>query len=443
VKIWESGSSDFDSFLRGACAPESGDQRQQMDRRTGKKIPGGKMRAALCLTIMLSLSELSAVHAQVSNDVVRIGVLTDLSGVYAGNTGPGSVEAARMAIEDFGGTVLGRPIELISADHQNKPDVGTALARRWFDEQNVDAIVDLPVSSIALAVQNLARERNKVLLISGAGSSEITNSACSPTGLQWTYDSYAQSKVVTDAIVRQGLKKWFFITADYAFGRALEQDATTELGKIGATVLGGVRHPLNAPDFSSFILQAQTSKADVVVLANGGDDTANAIKQADEFGLPQIGQRVAALQSDAVDIRSMGLKTAKGLLLAVAWYWDLNEKTRAFSARFQQRRAAKPGYIHAGVYSAVTHYLNAIKATGGDDAQAVTAYMKSSPINDMFTSNGHLRDDGRMVHDMYLMRVKTPEESKGDWDVFVLVDTVPGDLAFRSLSDSKCQLLKR
>ena len=383
------------------------------------------------------------VRAEMTNGVVRIGVLTDLSSVYAGNTGPGSVEAARMAIEDFGGKVLGKPIELISPDHQNKPDVGAALARKWFDEQEVDAIVDVPVSSIALAVQNLARERNKILLISGAGSSEITNSACSPTAFQWTYDSYAHSKVVTDAIVRQGLKSWFFITADYAFGRALEQDATVELGKIGATVLGSVRHPLNTSDFSSFLLQAQTSKAQVVVLANGGDDTANAIKQADEFGLPQNGQHMAALQSDAVDIRSMGLKTAKGLLLAVAWYWDLNDQTREFSARFQQRRDAKPGYIHAGIYSAVTHYLKAVQATGTDDAKVVAAYMKSFPINDMFATNGHLRDDGRMVHDMYLVRVKTPEESKGDWDVFALADSVPAELAFRPLSESKCYLLKR
>lgn len=401
------------------------------------------MRAGLLMTAILGLLGPVAAQAQISDDVVRIGVLTDLSSVYSGNTGPGSVEAARIAIEDFGGKVLGKPIELVSADHQNKPDVGIALARRWFDEQKVDAIVDVPVSSIALAVQNLARERSKILLVSGAGSSEITNGACSPTSFQWTYDSYAQSKVVADAIVRQGFKSWFFIAADYAFGKALERDATVELGKIGATVLGGVRHPLNTSDFSSFILQAQMSKAEVVVLANGGDDTANAIKQAEEFGLPQGGQHIAALQSDAVDVRSMGLKTAKGLLLAVAWYWDLNDKTREFSTRFQQRLGGKPGYIHAGVYSAVTHYLDAIKATGSDNAKAVAAYMKSSPINDMFATNGHVRDDGRMVHEMYLMKVKKPEESKSDWDVFALVDTIPGDLAFRPLSESKCPLLGR
>jgi len=401
------------------------------------------MRVGLLILTMLGLLGPMEAQAEISNDVVRIGVLTDLSSVYAGNTGPGSVEAARMAIEDFGGKVLGRPVELISADHQNKPDVGTALARRWFDEQKVDAIVDVPVSSIALAVQNLARDRNKILLVSGAGSSEITNSACSPTGFQWTYDSYAHSKVVADAIARRGLKSWFFITADYAFGKALEQDATAELRKIGAKVLGSVRHPLNTSDFSSFILQAQSSRAEVVVLANGGEDTANAIKQADEFGLLQGGQTIAALQSDAVDIRSMGLKTAKGLLLAVAWYWDLNDKTREFSARFQQRRGAKPGYIHAGVYSAVTHYLKAIQAAGSDDAKVVATYMKSTPINDMFATNGHLRDDGRMVHDMYLMRVKKPEESKSDWDVFSLVDTVPAELAFRPLNESKCPLLAR
>jgi len=401
------------------------------------------MRAILSILVAVCALAPIGTRAEISDGVVRIGVLTDLSSVYAGNTGPGSVEAARLAIQDFGGNVLGKPIELISADHQNKPDIGTALARRWFDEQKVDAIVDVPVSSIALAVQNLARERNKMLLISGAGSSEITNAACSPTTFQWTYDSFAQSKVVADAIFKQGLNSWFFITADYAFGKALEQDATAELGRIGATVLGGVRHPLNTPDFSSFILQAQASKAKVVVLANGGDDTANAIKQADEFGLPQGGQHIAALQSDAVDIRAMGLKTAKGLLLAVAWYWDLNDKTRGFAKRFRERRGGMPGYIHAGVYSAVTHYLNAIKATASDDAKLVATQMKSSLIDDMFAANGHLRDDGRMVHDMYLMRVKTPEESKGEWDVFSLVDTVPGDIAFRPLADSKCPLLQR
>lgn len=401
------------------------------------------MRAILPILVVLSTAVPAVAMAEISDNVVRIGVLTDLSSVYAGNTGPGSVEAARMAIEDFGGKVLGKPIELLSADHQNKPDVGTALARRWFDEQKVDAIVDVPVSSVALAVQNLARERNKMLLISGAGSSEITNGACSPTGFQWTYDSYGQSKVVADAVVKQGLKTWFFITADYAFGKALEQDATAELGRIGAKVLGGVRHPLNTPDFSSFILQAQTSKAAVVVLANGGDDTANAIKQADEFGLPQGGQRIAALQSDAVDVRAMGLNTAKDLLLAVPWYWDLNEQTREFSKRFRQRRGGMPGYIHAGVYSAVMHYLNAIKTTGSDDAAIAAVQMKSTPITDMFAANGRLREDGRMVHDMYLMRVKKPEESTGDWDVFALVDTIPGDAAFRPLAESKCPLVRR
>ena len=399
------------------------------------------MRAKWTTAVLIAFIASAQAHAEISDNVVRIGVLTDLSSVYAGNTGPGSVEAARMAIEDFGGTILGKPIELISADHQNKPDIGTALARRWFDDQKVDAIVDVPTSSIALAVQNLAMERGKMLLISGAGSSEITNSACSPTGFQWTYDSFGQSKVVTDAIVKQGLKSWFFVTADYAFGRALEQDARAELEKIGATVIGGVRHPLNTSDFSSFILQAKSSKAAVVVLANGGDDTANAIKQADEFGLPQSGQHIAALQSDVVDIRAMGLDKAKGLMLAVAWYWDMNDQTRAFSKRFFDRRKVMPGYIHAGVYSAVSTYLQAIKATESDDAKVVAARMKSVRINDVFATNGQARPDGRMVHDMYLVRVKKPEESKNEWDVFTIVDTVPGEQAFRPLTESKCPLV--
>jgi len=399
-------------------------------------------RSAVAAGLLAGLCATGAAEAQVSDDVVKIGVLTDMSSVYSANTGSGSVEAAKMAIEDFGGTVAGKKIELVSADHQNKTDVGAGIARRWFDEDKVDTIVDVPTSSIALAVQQLAKERNKLFLISGGGSSELSNSACSPTGIQWTYDSYGQAKVTADAIVKQGYKKWFFVTADYAFGQTLEHDTATEVQKIGGTVLGTVRHPLNTADFSSFLLQAQGSKAEVIALANAGEDSANAVKQAGEFGLIAGGQQVAALLIDINDVKSIGQKNAQGLLLASSWYWDLNDKTRAFAQRFLERHKTMPGFIHAGVYSAITNYLTAIQATGTDEAKAVVAKMKATPINDLFATNGHIREDGRMVHDMYLMRVKKPAESKGEWDLLSLVDTVPGDQAFRPLADSACPLVK-
>ncbi|HWK44257.1 MAG TPA: ABC transporter substrate-binding protein [Stellaceae bacterium] len=383
-----------------------------------------------------------AAMAQVSPDGLKIGVLTDMSSVYSMDTGPGSLLAARMAVEDFGGKVLGKPIQVLSANHQNKTDVGAAIARQWLDQDQVAAIVDLPTSPIALAVQQLARERNRVLLMSGTGSSELTGPACSPTGIQWTYDTYGQASVAADGIVSRGGKSWFFVTADYAFGHAFERDATASVKRLGGTVVGGVRHPLNTPDFSSFLLQAQASKAQVVALANAGGDTATAIKQAAEFGLIAGGQQVAALLTDANEIKAIGLKTAEGLMLASAWYWDLNDQTRAFANRFLARQKAMPSAIQAGVYSVVTNYLKAVQATGTAEAKAVVAKMRATPVNDMFTTNGHLREDGRMVHDMYLMRVKKPEESKNEWDLFTLVATVPGDKAFRPLKEGGCPLVQ-
>jgi branched-chain amino acid transport system substrate-binding protein len=384
-----------------------------------------------------------AARAQVSDDVVKIGVLTDLSSVYSATTGPGSVLAAEMAAEDFGGTVAGKPIKVISADHQNKTDVGASIARRWVDQEQVDVIADVPTSSIALAVQQITKERNKVFLISGGGSSELSGAACTPTAIQWTYDSYALSKVTAKALVEQGKKSWFFVTADYTFGKTLEQDASDEIKRDGGNVLGSARHPLATPDFSSFLLQAQSSGAQVIGLANAGGDAANAIKQASEFGLMGGQQTMASLLIDVEDLHGLGLKTAQGLYLASAWYWDQDDQSRAFANRFKAKLGYMPGFIQAGVYSAVTHYLNAVKATGTDEAGAVVAKMKATPVNDLFARNGHIRADNRMAHDMYLMRVKTPAESKGEWDILQVIETVPGEESVRPLAESKCPLVKK
>jgi branched-chain amino acid transport system substrate-binding protein len=393
--------------------------------------------------LVLSLWIVGTAKAQIAGDTVRIGVLTDLTSVYSSNTGTGSVLAAQMAIEDFGGTVRGRKIVLLSADHQNKTDIGVGIAREWLDQDHVDAIVDVPTSSIALAVQDLTKKANRVFLISGGGSSDLTNAACSPTGIQWTYDSYGQATVTAQAIVAQGFKTWFFVTADYSFGQALEHDTTVAVERAGGTVIGSVRHPLHNADFSSFLLHAQESKAQVIALANAGEDSATSIKQAAEFGITKSGQKLAALLIDVNDVKSLGLPTAQGLLLASAWYWDQDERSRAFAKRFLARHKTMPGFIHAGIYSAVTNYLAAIEATGTDEAGAVVARMRATPIDDMFTTGGHIRADGRMVHDMYLMRVKSPAESTGEWDLLTKVGTVPGEQAFRPLGESLCPLVKK
>lgn len=385
----------------------------------------------------------TAGYAQISNDAVRIGVLSDMSSLYAESTGKGSLIAAQMAVADFGGTVAGKPIEVIGADHQNKPDIGASIARQWYDQDKVDAIVDVPTSSVALAVQQVTREKDKVFLMSGPGSSDLTGTQCSPNGIMWTYDTYALSKVAGTAMVQRGAKAWFFVTADYAFGDALQRDAAAVVKTAGGTVLGSVRHPLNTQDFSSYLLQAQASKAQVVALADAGGDTQTAIKQAAEFGLQQGGQQLIALLFQITDVHAVGLQAAQGMIMTEGFIWDRDDQTRAFSKRFLDKAGHMPTMIQAGVYSVVGHYLKAIQAIGTDAAKAVIAQMKATPVNDLFAHNGHIREDGRMVHDMYLVQVKTPAESKGEWDLYKVLATVPGDQAYRPLADGGCPLVKK
>jgi branched-chain amino acid transport system substrate-binding protein len=381
-------------------------------------------------------------NAQISDDVVKIGVLTDMSSLYADATGKGSLAAVQMAVADYGGKVQGKPVEVISADHQNKPDVGVNIARNWYDNEKVDAIFDVPTSSVALPISMLTREKNKININSGGGSSDITGVACSPNTVHWTYDTYALSNVAGKAMVKRGEDSWFFITADYAFGAALERDAANVVKETGGKVLGDVRHPLNSSDFSSYLLQAQASKAKVVALANAGGDTTNALKQASEFGLMKGGQKLIALLLEITDVHSLGLKDAQGLILTDAFYWDRDDETRAFSNRFNEKVGHMPSMIQAGLYSATMHYLKAIEAIGTDEAPKVMEQMRATPIHDFFARNGKIRIDGRMVHDMYLFEVKKPEESKGEWDLYKLLATVPGDEAFRPLEKGGCPLVK-
>jgi branched-chain amino acid transport system substrate-binding protein len=348
-----------------------------------------------------------------------------------------------MAAEDFGGEVLGRRIEIIAADHLNKADLSANIARDMLDNQGVEAIIDVAASATALAAGEIAKARNKIIIFNGPGSIRLTNEACGPYTVHYVFDTFGQANTTGLAAVKAGLDSWFFLTADYAFGQDLEKDTTNVVLKSGGKVLGGVKHPLNTSDFSSFLLQAQSSKAKVVGLANAGGDTINAIKQAAEFGLTKSGQKLSPLLAFVTDIDSVGLETAQGLLLAEAFYWDLNDDTRAFSKRFMERVKRVPTSAQAGVYSSVTHYLKAVKAAGTTDAAAVMKIMKDTPINDMFASNGRIREDGRMIHDMYLFEVKKPSESRARWDDYKLLATVPGNEAFQSLEASRCPLVKK
>jgi len=384
----------------------------------------------------------AAAQAQISGDVVKIGVMNDMSGLYADISGPGSAEAARMAVADFGGNLNGKKIEVITADHQNKPDVGGAIARQWYDNDGVDAIVDVPTSSVALAVQDLARSKQKAFLISGAAASDLTGKACGPTSVHWTYDTVALANGTGSAVVKAGGDTWFFLTADYAFGHALERDTVNVVKNSGGKVLGQVRHPLNTSDFSSYLLQAQASKSKVIGLANAGGDTINSIKQAAEFGIVTGGQKLAGLLVFITDVHSLGLKTANGLQLTEAFYWDQNDQTRAFSKKFFDKMNRQPSMVQAGVYGAVTHYLNAIKATGSDEGVAVVKKMKETPVNDFMTKNGKIREDGRLVRDMYLFEVKKPDESKGPWDYYKQVGTIPGEEAFKRPGGNECPRVK-
>ena len=397
--------------------------------------------AATAAALMMS----AAAQAQISDDTVKIGVMNDMSGLYADISGQGSVEAARLAIAEFGGTVNGKKIELVSADHQNKPDVGGAIARQWYDNDKVDVIVDVPTSSVALAVQDVARERKKMFLISGAASSDLTGKACSPTGIHWTYDTIALANGTGSAVVKAGGDSWFFITADYAFGQALERDTSKVVIANGGKVVGSVRHPLNTSDFSSFLLQAQSSKAKILGLANAGGDTINAIKQGAEFGIAGRGQHFAGLLVFINDVEALGLKTAQGLVLTETWYWDMTDANRAFTKRWQvasNRPGKFPSMLPAGVYSTVIHYLKAVEALKSDsDGRAVVAKMKELPTDDPLFGKGSIRIDGRKLHDAYLFEVKKPAESKGPWDYYKLRATIPAAEAFRPLKDGNCPLV--
>jgi branched-chain amino acid transport system substrate-binding protein len=401
-----------------------------------------RLSAALLAACALVLLPAGA-SAQISDDVVKIGVLTDMSSLYADGTGKGSLVAAEMAAADAGGKVRGKPIEVIGADHQNQPDVGAAISRGWYDAEKVDAVVDVPTSSIALAIQQITRDKNKVFLMSGPGTSDLTGPACSPNGVHWTYDTYALAHIAGKAMVERGEKSWFFITADYAFGHALERDTAAVVTASGGKVIGAVRAPFNTADFSSFLLQAQASQAQVVGLASAGNDTQTAIKQASEFGLQQGGQKLVALLFQITDTHSIGLGIGQGMILTEGFYWDMDDQTRAFSKRFMDKVGHMPTMVQAGVYSAVAHYLKAIEAAGTDASLTVIAKMKATPVNDFFAHNGHIREDGRMVHDMYLVQVKTPAESKGEWDLYKILATVPGDQAYRPLADGGCPLVKK
>ncbi len=399
-------------------------------------------RYLVALAAVLALAGGTA-HAQ-SDNVIRIGVLTDMSSLYADLSGPGSVLAARMAVEDFGAAAKGLKVEILSADHQNKPDVGSSIAREWIDRDKVDVIVDVPNSGVALAVNQVVREKNKVFLVSGAGTSDLTGKACSPNTIHWTYDTWALANGTGKAVVKAGGTTWFFLTADYAFGQALERDTAAVVQANGGKVLGEVRHPLNTPDFSSYLLQAQASKAKVIGLANAGGDTDNAIKQAAEFGIVKGGQTLAGLLVFITDVHSLGLQASQGLLLTEAFYWDQNAETRAWSKRFAvQNHGNYPTMVHAGVYSAVLHYLKAVTALKSHaDGARVVAQMKEMPTDDPLFGKGMIRIDGRKIHPMYLFEVKKPSESKGPWDYYKLRATIPADEAFRPLDQGGCSLVK-
>jgi branched-chain amino acid transport system substrate-binding protein len=383
-------------------------------------------------------------HAQYTDGIIKIGVMNDMSGTYADLTGPGSVVAAQMAVEDFGAAAKGMKVEIVGADHQNKPDIGSNVVRTWIDVDKVDVIVDVPTSSVALAVNQIVKDKNKVFLVSGAAASDLTGKACSPNTIHWTYDTWALANGTGNAIVKTGGKSWFFLTADYAFGHALERDTAAVVEKNGGKVAGRVRHPFPATDFSSFLLQAQSSKAQIIGLANAGADTTNAIKQASEFGIVQGGQNLAALLIFISDVKALGLKTAQGLVFTEAWYWDLNDANRDFAKRFAPRnKGIYPSMIHAGVYSAVTHYLKAVEALKSDaDGAAVVRKMKEMPTDDKLFGKGTIRADGRKIHDMYLFEVKKPAESKGPWDLYHLRATIPAAEAFRPLAEGGCPLVK-
>lgn len=397
---------------------------------------------ASATTLVMSASAF-AQTAAVSDDVVKIGVLTDMSGQFSDEAGEGAVTAVKMAVEDFGGKVLGKPIQVISADHQNKADTAAILVRKWFDVEKVDMVANLINSSIALTVAQAAKEKNRIAIINGAGSSRLTNDACTPNSIHYAYDTYSLARGTGSALMKAGEKSWYFLTADYAFGHALEADTSAVVKAMGGQIVGSTKYPIETFDQSSFLLQAQASKAQVVALAGSGTVLVNSIKAAQEFGIQKAGQTLAGLLVWDVDIKSIGLQISQGLVLTAAFYWDRDEETRAWSKRFYERMKKMPHMGDAGDYSSTMHYLKAIEAAGTDEAQAVMAKMREMPVNDFFAKGGKIREDGRMVHDMYVYEVKKPSESRGDWDFYKLREVIPGEQAFRPLKDSACPLVKK
>lgn len=397
----------------------------------------------ISLAACVSAAAISGVSAQeVSNDEVLIGAIVDMSGVYSANGGQGAVIAAQMAIEDFGGEVLGKPIRLLSANYQNRVDVTNTIVREWIDNENVDMVIESTDSASALAIQTIGQERERLTIAAGSATTALTNDACTPLGIHYVYDTFALANGTGNAILREGGDTWYFVTADYAFGHSLERDTSTAVEAGGGEILGSVRHPLGSSDFSSYLLQAQASGAKVVGLANAGADFSTSLKQAAEFGIVAAGQQIAGLLVFDTDLKALGLETAQGLTFTTGFYWDYNDETRAFSERFFERHNGMPTMIHAGFYSAVTHYLKGIEATETDDSATVRAWMGENPINDFFAQEGYIRADGRMVHTMYLAQVKTPEESTGEWDLASVITEIPGEDAYVKPENSTCSLLQ-
>ena len=397
-------------------------------------------RSAIAIAATAAALSFTA-QAQMSGDTIKIGMITDLSGVYSDIDGNGGAEAVRMAIADLGGAVNGKKIQFMVADHQNKADIAASKAREWFDQQGVDMLIGGTNSGASLAMAKVAQEKKKVFMAIGAGSARLTNEECSPYTVHYAYDTVALARVAAPAMIRQGGKSWYFLTADYAFGQSLEKDASAIIKANGGSVVGSVKHPLSASDFSSFLLQAQSSKAQVLGLANAGGDFINAMKAANEFGLTKS-MKMAGLLVFINDIHTLGLNTTQGLYLADGWYWDQNDQTRAWAKRYFAKMKKQPSMLQAADYSATTNYLNAVKAVGSDDADKVMAQLRKTKINDMFAKNGEIRPDGRMVYDMYLMQVKTPKESKGPWDYYKVVSTIPGAQAYTAKAESKCAAWK-
>lgn len=381
--------------------------------------------------------------AHISDGVVKIGVLTDINGPYMDNVGKGSIVATQIAIDEFGGKVLGYPIEMVTADHQNKADVAATRVREWFDRDHVDAVTEMGNSAVALAAMKLAQEKNRISIVTGAGSLRITNEDCTPNNLHWVYDSYSLAKVGTQSVVKSGAKTWYYLTADYAFGHSLEDDGRRFIEAAGGKVLGASRYPFPGSDFASYILKAEESKADAVAFAAAGTDLQNAIKQGKEFGLASGGQKTVAMLMSIMDVHGLGLKDAGGMMFAESFYWDMDDASRAFARKFFERTKRMPTALQAGQYSATLNYLKAIEKAKSDNVADVMKAIKSMPIEDAFARHGRVREDGKMIHDMYLVRVKTPQESKAAWDYYTILETVPGEQAFNSLAESKCPLVKK